>query len=207
MGAMASAVAAGVMFYFTLAAAGAVKDILENEKEAIEAIPLDEAVKEADAEASKKDSSYRRVTVWSSIPLTMKFVLISSVLAMMGCCYLLVIFNSECFREYDLMYTIKQDLDGNWTNIVKPLGRVALLFFSSSCLLYYVFVSWATVSFDDIIMDTSFCVRILSFSFTLFLCILSLRQKRLLKQWMKSLGLRHSMLLIRYHKSFFFLLR
>ena len=29
---------------------------LENEKEAIEAIPLDEAVKEADAEASKKDA-------------------------------------------------------------------------------------------------------------------------------------------------------
>ena len=156
MGAMASAFAAGVMLFFSLAAAGAVKKTLENEKEAIEAIPLDEAVKEADAEASKKDSSYRRVTVWSSIPLTMKFVLISSVLAMMGCCYLLVIFNSECFREYDLMYTIEENLDGNWTNIVEPLGRVALVLFAISYSLLFIFESWATVSFDDIIMDTSF---------------------------------------------------
>merc|ERR1712156_349254 len=144
MGAMASAIAAGVMFYFTLAAASAVKDTLENEKESIESIPIDEAVKEADEEATKKATYYQRATVWSDVPFAMKFILVLAVLAMIGCCYLLVIFNSQCFQEYDLMYTIQDDLGGDWTNIVLPLGRIALLLFAISYALLFLFESWAT---------------------------------------------------------------
>jgi len=147
MGAVASAIAAGCMFYFTISAAGAVKKTLERDKEIIDAIPIDESVREADAETARKNIFYSRATVWSSVPFAMKFILIMSLLTMMGCCYLLVIFNSLCFSEYDLMYTIREHLGGNWTNIVLPLGRLSLLLFAIAYSLLYTFESWATVSF------------------------------------------------------------
>jgi hypothetical protein len=134
------------MFYFSLSAAGAVKDTLEKEKETIEAIPMDEDVQKADLEVAEKKAVYRRVTVWSNVPIIMKMILVLAVFLMMSCCYLLVVFNSECFREYDLMYTIRQNLGGNWTNIVLPLGRIALLCFINSYAMLYIFDSWATVS-------------------------------------------------------------
>lgn len=146
MGAVASAVAAGVMFAFSLSAAGAVKNTLQNDKDLIESIPLDEEVKKADEELEKKNSVYTRVTIWNTIPIGMRLILILALLTMMGCCDLLVFFNAQCFQEYDLMYTIQQNLGGNWTNIVLPLGRVALLLFAISYGLLYTFESWATVS-------------------------------------------------------------
>ena len=146
MGAVASSVAAGAMFSFSLSAAGAVKDTLQNEKEKIDSIPLDEAVRKADEEKERKNDIYRRITAWNSLPLLFKVLILLAVLAMMACCYLLVIFNTQCFREYDLMYTIRQNLGGNWTNIMLPLGRIALLLFVISYALLYMFESWATVS-------------------------------------------------------------
>ena len=103
-------------------------------------------MREADAEAEKKNVLYSRVTVWSNVPIMMKFILNLAVLAMMGCCYLLVVFNSRCFSEYDLMYTIREHLGGNWTNIVLPLGRVSLILFTIACALLCIFESWAKVS-------------------------------------------------------------
>ena len=148
MGAVASSIAAGAMFYFTLSAASAVKETLQNEKDKIDAIPLDEAVRKADEETERKNDVYRRITVWNGVPPLFKVLLLVSLFTMMGCCYLLVVFNSQCFREYDLMYTIRQNLGGNWTNIVLPLGRIALLLFLISYALLYAFESWATVSFS-----------------------------------------------------------
>jgi hypothetical protein len=101
-------------------------------------------VRDADQKSAETKVIYRRVTVWNCLPLTMKLSLLLSVIAMMGCCFVLVVFNDQCFREYDLMYTISQNLGGNWTNIVLPLGRVALLLFAVSSGLLYTFESWAT---------------------------------------------------------------
>uniref|UniRef100_A0A7S4M5X6 Uncharacterized protein n=1 Tax=Odontella aurita TaxID=265563 RepID=A0A7S4M5X6_9STRA len=145
MGAVVSALTAGSMFFFTLSAANAIKETLAKDGDTIASIPMDEAVAKADAEAEKNQIVNRRVTAWSGVPFFMKLVLIFAVLAMMGCCYLLVLFNSQCFREYDLMYTIGEHLGGQWTNIVMPLGRIALLLFIISYGLHYAFQSWATV--------------------------------------------------------------
>jgi len=155
MGAVSSAFAAGVMFYFTISAAGAVKETLVKDKDEIDDIPMDEAVRQADEETARKNVYYGRVTVWSSVPLKMKFILILALLAMKGCCYLLVIFNSQCFSEYDLMYTISQHLGGNWTNIMLPLGRVAMLLFAIACALLYYFESWATTKANIMEKDDS----------------------------------------------------
>mmetsp|Transcript_27067 Transcript_27067/g.32809 ORF Transcript_27067/g.32809 Transcript_27067/m.32809 type:complete len:773 (-) Transcript_27067:127-2445(-) len=144
MGAIASTFAAGAMFYFTLSAAAAVKHTLKNSKDAINAIPLDEAVQEANVEAEERRTTYERVTIWRDVPTHMKYVLVTAVLSMMGCCFLLVIFNESCFRDYDLMYTIGNHLGGSWTNLVLPMGRIALMLFAISCVLLYIFESWAT---------------------------------------------------------------
>lgn len=167
MGAVSSAVAAGVMFYFTLSAASAVKNTLENDKEIIDSIPLDEEVEKADEEVAKRNAVYSRVTVWNSIPFVMKMILVLALFAMMGCCYLLVVFNSQCFQEYDLMYTIQQNLGGKWTNIVLPLGRVALLLFTISYGLLYIFESWATVSMILSLIDLKVISMFLTFSSTI----------------------------------------
>jgi len=144
MGAVASALSAGAMFYFTLSAASAVKDTLLNCKDEIDAIPIDQAVAKADADAVKWDKAHRKAVVWTNVPVLIKHALIVSVLSMMACVYLLIVFNSKCFREYDLMYTIKENLGGKWYNIVLPLGRWALGFFAVSYLLLAgVFESWA----------------------------------------------------------------
>jgi len=144
MGAVASAFSAGAMFYFTLSAAGAVKSTLANDQLQIDAIPMDEEVAEADAAAQKKASVYGQATSWHNVPILVKLCLILSALAMMGCVYLLVLFNAQCFREYDLMYTIREHLGGKWYNIVLPLGQWALGFFVVSYLLLAgVFEAWA----------------------------------------------------------------
>ena len=169
MGAVTSAVAAGVMMYFSLSAATAVKICLDKDKAEIAAIPIDEAVKNADADAAKSKETYRRVTTWNALPLSMKSILILAVIAMMGCCQLLVIFSSQCFEEYDLMFTISENLGGNWTNIVLPLGRIALLLFGTSYLLLYIFESWATVSStESALNDVKLFDSCLSLHYTFF---------------------------------------
>jgi len=144
MGAIASAVAAGVMFYFTLTAAAAVKRTLKRSKDAINDIPLDKAVQEATVEAKLRRTVYERVTVWHDVPKHMKYILIMAKFSMTLCCYLLFIFNDKCFREYDLMYTIGEHLGGKWINIILPLGRVVLLLFIISYTLLFSFEYWAT---------------------------------------------------------------
>jgi len=153
MGAVASAVTAGAMFYFMLAAAAAVKSTLENEKDIIDAIPLDEDVKEADAVSAEKSDAYRRVTIWSNVPFGMKCIIILSVTMMIGCCYLLAGFNSLCFEEYDLMYTIREHLGGNWTNIILLHGRIALLLFTISYVLLFTFQTWASKKANELILN------------------------------------------------------
>lgn len=144
MGAVATSFAAGVMFYNTIAAAGAVTSTIESRKEEIEALDYDEEVKKADEDAEKNAVFRKRVVVWSNVPIFFKLCLILSVLCMMACCYILVIFPKQSFEAYDLMYTISEHLGGQWMNIVKPLGRKALLLFCVSILFFHFFSAWAS---------------------------------------------------------------
>ena len=54
-------------------------------------------------------------------------------------------FQDLCFTRYELTYTIDENLGGKWTNLVKPLGFVAILLFLASLLLLFFFQSWATI--------------------------------------------------------------
>jgi len=143
MGTVSSALAACVLFYFAFAAAGAVSSTLSNDKEELAKLEYDKEVEAADAEVSKLDAVRERVTVWSNVPIVYKLSLIASFLSMVACCYLLVLFSEQSFKDYDLLYTINEHLGGNWTNLVKPLGRVALLLCVVSYIFFSFFNSWA----------------------------------------------------------------
>ena len=62
---------------------------------------------------------------------------------MTASCYLVTI--SPCFAEYQLTYTIDEHLEGNWLNLVLPLGWIAILLFTASCVLLYIYYLWANL--------------------------------------------------------------
>jgi len=142
LGTVVSAAAGGVMFYFTIAAAGALKTTYETKKDELEKLEYDEDVRKADEESAKVAAVRNRVKVWSNVPCFMKMMLILSVMLMITSFYILVAFGSECFEDYGLMYTIEENLGGDWTNIVKPLGRLALLLSVLSYVLFWIFGRW-----------------------------------------------------------------
>lgn len=143
MATTASACIAAFMFFFMMQAAGAVKDTFQKKREEIDAIPLDEEVQKADELAAKQSAAYSQAIAWEEVPLWAKTCLILAVASMIACCILLVGFNTSCFVEYDLMYTINEHLGGKWYNLVKPLGRIALLLTVVSYAFLKAFQTWA----------------------------------------------------------------
>eukprot|EP00567_Pseudictyota_dubia_P016077 CAMPEP_0197436476 /NCGR_PEP_ID=MMETSP1175-20131217/3917_1 /TAXON_ID=1003142 /ORGANISM="Triceratium dubium, Strain CCMP147" /LENGTH=900 /DNA_ID=CAMNT_0042965775 /DNA_START=350 /DNA_END=3052 /DNA_ORIENTATION=+ len=109
----------------------------------INAIPIDAEVKEADDKAEYGKKVYTDVTQWAVVPKLAKFTITLSLVCMVSCCYMVQLFPSECFEDYELTDTISGQLDGNWTNLFKPLGRIAVLLFVISCALLWCFTSWA----------------------------------------------------------------
>ena len=137
-------------------------------KEEVEAIPIDEEVKEADERDEAFNKAYEEVTTWDKVPILAKLTLLLSLTSMMMCSYMVQLFSTDCFAEYELTYTIDTHLDGSWLHIVKPLGSLAMIFFLVSLILYYCFYVWASVSqlpFSILIFlsylslpnDTNFC--------------------------------------------------
>ena len=129
-------------------AAAAVKETVETQKDKIDAIPLDEAVKEADDLAIKKRDAYTQAIVWTNIPMLVKLCLLKATAAMIGCFSLLALFNAQCFAEYDLMYTISEHLGGKWHNLVRPLGWYAMILLGIATVFLALFQVWAAVSIE-----------------------------------------------------------
>lgn len=146
MAAVASACIAASIFTFMMLAAGAVKETFDNRRDEIDAIPIDEEVQEADDRAAKKEEAYAEAVAWTNVPVWAKLSLILAVGCMISCFFLLSNFNEQCFAEYDLMYTIDEHLDGQWHNLVFPLGWYALLLTVIATVFLLIFKSWAGVS-------------------------------------------------------------
>ena len=148
MAAVASACIAGSMFTFMMLAAGAVKDTFDNDKDKIDAIPIDEEVQKADDLAAAKAEAYTEAVAWTNVPIWAKTSLVLAVTCMILCVLLLANFNTRCFAEYDLMYTIEEHLDGKWHNLILPLGWYALLLTVIATFFLTIFSTWAGVSAD-----------------------------------------------------------
>ena len=151
MATVTSAITAGAMVTFMMLAATAVKETVEKQKDKMEAIPIDEAVKQADDLALQKTEAYSHAVVWSNVPVWAKLSLLLATASMICCFFLLVGFNAHCFTEYDLMYTISEHLGGKWYNLVRPLGRYALLLIVVATVLLGIFKAWASVCIFSIV--------------------------------------------------------
>mmetsp|Transcript_16023 Transcript_16023/g.30228 ORF Transcript_16023/g.30228 Transcript_16023/m.30228 type:complete len:866 (-) Transcript_16023:328-2925(-) len=138
-----AAITAIVQFGSMVLAAYFLEDAVSTRKSELEAIPIDEEVKAADERDEAIVHAYEEVTQWGSLPTLAKSCLTMSLISMIASCYMVQLFADQCFREYQLTYTIEQHLDGDWKNIVKPLGIVANILFLFSLILLYLYRSWA----------------------------------------------------------------
>jgi len=137
-----TAITALVQFGSMVVAAFYLEKTVSNRQHELEDIPIDEEVKEADEKDEEIREKYDEVTTWKSLPLIAKVVLALSLICMITSCYMVQFFSSLCFVEYQLTYTIADHLDGDWKNIVMPLGAVANLLFLASLILLLGFRSW-----------------------------------------------------------------
>jgi len=142
-GTISAAVAALVLFGNILLAAYYVEQTVSTRKEELDLIPIDEEVKIKEDQEESFRKAYVEVTNWKEVPLIMKLILTLSVACMIACCYLVQLFSMDCFVPYKLTDTIAVELHGNWLNLVKPLGWIALSLFAGSLFLFTVFYMWA----------------------------------------------------------------
>ncbi len=146
LGTVCAAITALVQFGSMVVAAYFLEHTVSNRKEDLESIEIDKEVKDADDKDKKVNDAYEEITEWDALPLLAKIFLTLSLTTMIVSCYLVQFFNSRCFVEYDLTFTIDEHLDGDWLNIIKPLGAIANYLFLASVVLLLGFRSWAMVS-------------------------------------------------------------
>jgi len=140
---MATASAAMVMFGFMLSAAFYVEKTVSTRGDELAALPFDEEVKRANDAEVAMNEAYQEVTRWKDMPAFAQIILILSLASMITSCYMVQLFQDDAFQEYQLTYTIDKHLDGNWKNLVKPIGWVAIGLFVASIGDLMIFKCWA----------------------------------------------------------------
>lgn len=140
---MCTAAAALVMFGCVLSAAYYVEQVISQRADELEKMPFDEEVKKADDAGVAISEAYHKVTEWADMPVFAQLTLIVSLACMITSCFMVQLFQEDAFVEYQLTYKIDDHLNGDWTNLVKPIGFIAILLFATSILFLMVFRTWA----------------------------------------------------------------
>ena len=140
---ISAALTAIVQFGSMIVAAYYLEQTASQRTEELDAIEVDEEVKVLEDKEKHLNQCYREVTQWPKVPLMAKLTLQLSLATMVTCCYMVQLFSGACFAEYQLTYTIDEHLNGDWKNLILPLGRVAILLFLVSMVLLWAFYSWA----------------------------------------------------------------
>jgi len=144
------AVASGVMFASLVASAYFIEDTAEKHREELEQLPRDEEVDAQDAVKEEKSRVFNEVTAWKpaedtayTMPLWMRANLVLGAGLQVVTCYVAQFFASRCFVPFQMTDSIEEDLDGDWTRVVRPLGRFILLLWCVSVLNLLLFRFWA----------------------------------------------------------------
>lgn len=138
-----AAITAIVQFGSMVVAAYYLEQTANARGEELAQMPIDEEVKEREEKDEKFKRCYKEVTKWEIVPFLPKMILRLAVLTMIVSCYMVQLFARSSFAEYELTYTIDNNLDGDWTNLLLPMGRIACLLFLISCILVYSYIKWA----------------------------------------------------------------
>mmetsp|Transcript_1128 Transcript_1128/g.1704 ORF Transcript_1128/g.1704 Transcript_1128/m.1704 type:complete len:822 (+) Transcript_1128:37-2502(+) len=146
---ISAASAAIVLFSFMLFAAYYVEQTMREREEDIDELPLDKDVKKLDDEQISKNKVYKDLTEWKLVPKWARFCLILSLICMIMSCYMVQLFQEDAFTPYQLTHTIERHLGGDWMNLVKPLGWIALYLFAASLLLFSFVSKWIKRKVND----------------------------------------------------------
>uniref|UniRef100_A0A7S0C0J6 Uncharacterized protein n=1 Tax=Proboscia inermis TaxID=420281 RepID=A0A7S0C0J6_9STRA len=109
----------------------------------INAIVTDEEVQIADERESYGKEVYAQATKWSVVPFRQKIVLVSSLTYAIASCYMVFLFPEYCFVEFGLTSTIERDLNGNFLNLIQPMGILSCALLAISCSLLAIFLHWS----------------------------------------------------------------
>lgn len=148
-----AAVTAIVQFGAMVVAAYYLEQTTSARAEELEEIPIDEEVREREEKGEEFNRCYKEVTKWEIVPFVPKMILRISLTTMIVSCYMVQLFARSSFADYQLTYTIEENLDGDWTNILLPLGRTASLLFIVSCIQLYGYTVWASCEARKLIVQ------------------------------------------------------
>mmetsp|Transcript_27450 Transcript_27450/g.32013 ORF Transcript_27450/g.32013 Transcript_27450/m.32013 type:complete len:861 (-) Transcript_27450:1289-3871(-) len=143
LGTVFAAVTAFVQFGSMVVAAYFLEQVVSNRADELEAIPIDEEVRIADEKDEERKNAYHEVSRWETLPILAKIIMLLSLTCMITTCYMVQLFSSHCFVEYQLTYTIDMHLVGDWRNLVKPLGVVSNYLLLASVVFLQMFTCWA----------------------------------------------------------------
>eukprot|EP00526_Cylindrotheca_closterium_P000029 CAMPEP_0113654782 /NCGR_PEP_ID=MMETSP0017_2-20120614/29338_1 /TAXON_ID=2856 /ORGANISM="Cylindrotheca closterium" /LENGTH=872 /DNA_ID=CAMNT_0000567949 /DNA_START=1 /DNA_END=2619 /DNA_ORIENTATION=+ /assembly_acc=CAM_ASM_000147 len=152
-GTIMAAISAMVQFSAMLTAAYFLEQTSSTRGDEIAALEVDKEVKELEDKDRRFNECYKEATKWADLPTLPKTILTLAVVSMIFACYLVQLFSTDCFAEYQLTYTIEEHLDGNWLNLILPLGRIANLLFFVSCGLLFAYMLWVTRAAKEILKD------------------------------------------------------
>jgi len=134
------AIAIGTQFGSFLLAALSLEQVMVERKDELRAIPIDKEVFEVEETFKRRRKAYREVTKWENLSRLNKIILSWALSCMIVCVYLVQLFQSLCFREFELSSKIEDDLGGDWKRIVLPFGWVVLALLFVSCVLLTIFI-------------------------------------------------------------------
>ncbi len=148
--AVAMFVVAGlVQFSATMTCFLVVAETSEARAEELAAMPDDEEVKAAEAQAAFEAQQWRELTQWKDMPVFCKALLVLGWLCMAVFCFMAFFLGGECWAAVDVGTPIgapplnADTLGVAIRRIVKPTGVVVLAFYAAGIVLMLVYNNWA----------------------------------------------------------------
>lgn len=119
-----------------------IEDTVQYKQPELDKFEADAKVAELDAKDRARAKHRSQVSRWPTLPLVLKAILVSGVVAEAGSMYLFLLFSARCFVAFDVTDSIADKLDGNAINLVKPLGWAGIGAFAYGCIVLIVLGRW-----------------------------------------------------------------
>jgi len=140
-------VASATLIIIFAAAAHYIEVAAIRHRDALEALPRDEAVDAHDQRRDEAQREYADATAWTHAerpaPLWVRLNLGCAALLQVLSCYAAQLLGGRCFTPFEMTDTIDGRLGGDWTALFTPFGRVVLLLWAISCAQLVLFSAWA----------------------------------------------------------------
>jgi len=125
-----------------------IEKAMEEEKEALEKMPYDEEVREAEENEEQRKLMYREITKWQHLGVGWRSLMIIANISMSFSCYLVMGASAMCFEKFTMKDNIEDDLPNGAMSLIKFWGWMAILAFTFATILLYIFDKWSNLKTD-----------------------------------------------------------